>query len=221
MAAAFQRAWARSGVTARAARAWLDVGRRAADSLSRQAEALPVPLRVFFGIPFSDDWRRDVERTIVAVAEAGRHGTTAGDQLNIGVKIRTGGVESSMVPPVERVAFFIDCCRRHSVAFKATAGLHHPTRHDSTEIDGKMHGFLNVFAAAILARSSELSEAQLIKVLACEIGSAFGFDDQSLTFGEHRAATSDIQSCRLDFAISFGSCSFTDPIEDLRVLGLV
>ena len=155
------------------------------------------------------------------MAEAGRHGTTAGDHLNIGVKIRTGGVESSMVPPIEQVAFFIDCCRRHGVPFKATAGLHHPIRHNSTEIDGKMHGFLNVFAAAILARSSELSEAQLIEVLACEAGSAFGFDDQSLTFGEHRATTSDIQSCRSDFAISFGSCSFTDPIEDLRVLGLV
>ena len=38
---------------------------------------------------------------------------------------------------------------------------------------------------------------------------------------EHRVATSDLALMRRDFATSFGSCSFEEPVAELTALGLL
>src|SRR5712692_2981712 len=43
-------------------------------------------------------------------------------------KLRTGGVKPEMIPAVGDVAAFIAACAERRLAFKATAGLHHPVR---------------------------------------------------------------------------------------------
>src|SRR5690625_2465011 len=60
-------------------------------------------------------------------------------------KLRTGSVKKELIPNVEIVASFIHACREHGVSMKFTAGLHHPIREYRQEVDGMMHGFLNVF----------------------------------------------------------------------------
>lgn len=175
-------------------------------------------VRIFFEIALVGDWQANTQSAISAVAT--HNAEHAGE---VGVKIRTGGVKAEMIPSTEQVACFIHTCRESRVPFKATAGLHHPLRHDSLEVDvkTKMHGFINVFGAAILSFAGRVSESTLREMLDDESAESFSFDDQGLRWRDHRASREQITEARREFAISFGSCSFTEPIEDLQKLGLL
>jgi hypothetical protein len=50
---------------------------------------------------------------------------------------------------------------------------------------------------------------------------AFHFDVDGVAWREHRLSRDEIAAARRDFSISFGSCSFTEPIDDLRSLHLL
>lgn len=121
-------------------------------------------------------------------------------------KIRTGAVTADAFPSVEQVATFIRMCRQKKVPFKATAGLHHPIR------GGTMHGFVNVFLAAAIPGSAS-------QILREENARAFGFDDGGIWFRDLRVSTEELERVRKRSAISFGSCSFDEPIADLKALG--
>jgi hypothetical protein len=96
------------------------------------------------------------------------------------------------VPSVEQVGVVIACCREAGVPFKATAGLHHPVRR------GEEHGFLNLLAAATAPRD------RIEQVLAEEDGSALEVDERGR-----------------ELFTSFGSCSWREPVEGLRELGML
>ncbi|HSP33745.1 MAG TPA: hypothetical protein VLU46_05455 [Thermoanaerobaculia bacterium] len=133
-------------------------------------------------------------------------------------KIRTGGITADAFPAVDKVAQFITGCYARGVPFKATAGLHHPIRCDKPltyEADapsGTMHGFVNVFVAAMLPK-------QASKILADENPRSFAFDDGGLWWRDFRVTNDEIARVRREFAISFGSCSFEEPFVDLAELG--
>lgn len=173
--------------------------------------ALPESVDAFFEIP----WATDPESRIRQVAARGRK-----------AKIRTGGLTAELIPPVAEVARFIDACRRHDVAFKATAGLHHPVRSPynlTYETDSKkatMHGFINVMLAACLRHGGTTREA-IEPVLAESRPDAFSFDSNGGGWGELRMLNDEIESARLRFMASFGSCSFEEPIDELKGLGLL
>ena len=118
-------------------------------------------------------------------------------------KIRTGG---DAVPSIEHVVEFIRACKSAGVAFKATAGLHHPIR------SGAMHGFVNVFLAAAMIDHAD-------EILREEDASAFAFSDESVSWRGHAISTEQLANTRKNFALSFGSCSFEEPIDDLKELG--
>lgn len=135
-------------------------------------------------------------------------------------KIRTGGITPDAFPAIDNIAAFIRACKEKGVAFKATAGLHHPLRcikpltYDSDAPTGTMHGFLNVFMAAAIPHRAD-------EILREEDPRAFTFDDQKASWAGEHADVKDIQKMRETFAISFGSCSFEEPISDLRELALL
>jgi hypothetical protein len=118
-------------------------------------------------------------------------------------KIRTGG---DAVPSIEQVADFLRACKATGVAFKATAGLHHPIR------NGAMHGFVNVFVAAAMVDHAE-------EILREEDATAFRFADDKVEWREQEVSADDLAKTRKTFALSFGSCSFEEPIDDLKELG--
>jgi hypothetical protein len=132
-------------------------------------------------------------------------------------KIRTGGLTPDAFPSTEQIAAFLRACHAKGVAFKATAGLHHPLRclkpltYEPNAPTGTMHGFLNVFLAAAMLDHAE-------EILAEEDSEAFAFDDEGASWRGHRVSTDALVVTRRDFAISFGSCSFEEPIQDLREL---
>lgn len=132
-------------------------------------------------------------------------------------KIRTGGITADVFPTPERVAAFIRACHEAGVAFKATAGLHHPLRcvrpltYEPNAATGTMHGFINVFLAAALVDEAE-------EVLRETDERSFFFGDDGASWRGCHVSVEDLATVRRDFALSFGSCSFEEPIEDLREL---
>ena len=98
----------------------------------------------------------------------------------------------AFVPSVEQVGLVVACCRDAGVPFKATAGLHHPMRR------GEEHGFLNLLAAATAPLD------RIWEVLAEEDGSAL-----------------EIEEASREVFVSFGSCSWREPVEGLQELGML
>jgi hypothetical protein len=136
-----------------------------------------------------------------------------------GYKLRTGGVEASAFPSAEQIAFAIIGCREMRIPIKFTAGLHHPIRHFNASVDTKMHGFVNVFVAAVLAHAAALDEPDVVAILSDERPDSFTFEDDFLAWRGRRATAQQVSAIRRDRVISFGSCSFDEPRDDLRALG--
>jgi hypothetical protein len=117
-------------------------------------------------------------------------------------KIRMGGAS---VPSCPEVANFL----RAKVPFKATAGLHHPIRNPPA------HGFVNLFLAAALAWRGE----DPLPTLEEQSSAAFRFADDAVAWHDHQLPAVELRAVREHFAISFGSCSFEEPIADLKAIG--
>ena len=180
------------------------------DDVARQRSELPVWFTPYFEIPIATD----VAPLVKAIARAGAR-----------AKVRTGGVTTESIPAAEQVIAFIAACRREAVPFKATAGLHHPIRgsykltYEPTSPIGTMYGFLNVFVASALIYSGESKETG-IAVLKESDPSAFTFEDDAIVWRDKRITAEQIEASRRGFAISFGSCSFREPIDELAPLSL-
>ena len=123
-------------------------------------------------------------------------------------KIRTGDATSG------QVADFLSAAAARRLPFKATAGLHHPIR------SAAMHGFLNVFTAAVFAWYGA-EQALLLELLDDQDASSFAFSMDEMRWRGRPLSTAQIQAARRDFAHSFGSCSFAEPLDGLRALGLL
>lgn len=127
-------------------------------------------------------------------------------------KIRCGG---ETFPSVDELAAFVCACRDAGKPFKATAGLHHPLRTPA------QHGFLNLLAAAVFGFAFELDERDLAALLGEEDPAAFALDDASFSARGWRAGAGAITAARQELFIAYGSCSFSEPVEDLQALGFL
>lgn len=138
-----------------------------------------------------------------------------------GYKLRTGGAEALSFPTSEQIAFAIMTCAEFSVPMKFTAGLHHPIRHFNDKVNSYMHGFFNVFGAGILAYTNGLDESELIEVLNDEDPDEFMFGENGFEWNEIEVTNEEIHEARSKLVVSYGSCSFDEPIDDLKVMELL
>jgi len=203
---------------------------------------LVLPHAQLANIELTDDWRI----TLIADADPGelppqvetletkqRHGfhmptyceAPLADISNGWAKVRTGGVTPDSIPPASRLtAFLIDAARRR-MPYKATTGLHHPVRSEhrlsyaADSPTARMHGFLNLFLAACMAWHGA-EEADLTALLEENDPDQFTFNEAARWRGRV-LSVAQIESARREFAHSFGSCSFEEPVADLRELGLI
>ncbi len=142
-------------------------------------------------------------------------------QVEVAAKIRCGGVTADAVPPVEVVAAFLAACAAAGVPFKATAGLHHPIRH-LHEGDGWVHhGFLNVLGAGVLVAAGAVAPDRLPEVVAETDPAAFAVTPAGFAWRGATADAAAVAAARAAAVHGYGSCSFTEPIEDLRALGVL
>ncbi|HEY4010170.1 MAG TPA: hypothetical protein VGM11_08485 [Acidobacteriaceae bacterium] len=138
-------------------------------------------------------------------------------------KIRTGGVTPDAIPTVGDVAAFLCACARRGVRLKATAGLHHvvraehPLTYAADAPRANMHGFLNFFVSSMLAMRGE--ENNVESCLRETSTDAFQTSEDRITWRDKQFALDEIERMRANFALSFGSCSFEEPIADLRAMG--
>jgi hypothetical protein len=139
--------------------------------------------------------------------------------LGFRAKLRCGGVTAEAFPSVADVATFVAATSSVGVPFKATAGLHHPIRHRDAATGFMMHGFLNLLAAAALAPS--VDRATLHEILAEEDAAAFSLTSSGLRWRNHIADPEVLAATRHGRFVSYGSCSFDEPVEDLIALGML
>ena len=157
----------------------------------------------------------ETERVIGLLAENNR---TA--KSSLGYKLRTGGVTPDAFPSSAEIARALVAAARSGVPIKFTAGLHHPVRQFRDEVKAKMHGFLNVLGAGLLAAEHSWDQATAVQMLDEEEAGAFGFNHDTFAWREWKIGTNAIRA-RRELVTSFGSCSFDEPREDLRALGLL
>ncbi len=140
-------------------------------------------------------------------------------------KIRMGGVTADTIPTTAEVVRFLMACAQHDVMFKATAGLHHPVRGEypltplAGAATGTMCGFLNLFLAAAFARRG-MAPSEVAELLEDRDVGAMHFSGDGVEWHGHRLTTARLADARSRFALSFGSCSFREPLDDLSALGL-
>jgi hypothetical protein len=175
------------------------IGQFAAARLKAGLEALPA----FVELPRDARWKDELRGGLFALS---RH--------HLGTKLRCGGVVPEAFPSVQEVAaFIVAAAGEHRVPMKATAGLHHPLRRRDEKLGVTMHGFLNLLAATVLARSGA-DIAQVERIVESQ-------DVKELTPGAAGLSVEDVLAAREHCFISYGSCSFSEPTEDLQALGIL
>jgi hypothetical protein len=179
-------------------------------AIARAVQTIPVGMTIYFEAPPA----RWIECAAAAAASGHR------------MKIRMGGETAEKFPKSESVVEFLRLCAAHRLPFKATAGLHHPLRsvhrltYQPDSPSGLMHGFLNLFLAAAFLRAG-MEPQRALQLLDEQSGEALHFDSDGVNWRKEYLPHAELLLAHQEFSISFGSCSFTEPIDDLRSLGLL
>jgi hypothetical protein len=185
----------------------LGVEERALSVVATGREEVPDDARIESIETRSDDWQAlaglGVEVYVELPADHGleqRLDALAHDRLR--AKVRCGGERA---PSTEELARFVRSCRARGVVFKATAGLHQAVRR------GSDHGFLNLLAACVFGDEEA--------ALADEDPTAFRLDHGSFRWRGRAAGPEELATVRRVLFHSIGSCSFFEPVDELRRLG--
>jgi hypothetical protein len=179
-------------------------------TLREMLPRLPDDVEVYIELPL----KSDPAPLLALIGESGAR-----------AKARTGGVTPDAFPQSAELLRFLAACIRARIPFKATAGLHHPLRAEyrltyaPDSAKGFMFGFLNVFLATAFLRAG-MNERQALQVLEEQSAGRIQVEEESIAWRGHPLSLDDIRRTR-EAMISFGSCSFTEPLEDLQALGLL
>lgn len=189
----------------------LELKATSATAIEAALSAVPTAFQTYVEIPID----RDPVDLLATIARLGGR-----------AKVRTGGVTSDAFPAAADLARFVRRCEEARVPFKATAGLHHPLRAEyrltyaPDSAHATMYGFANLFLAASLAFAG-MTDDDAAALLDERDAAAFRLDDHGIEWRGHRLGLDAIANARERAIIAFGSCSFTEPIDDLTALGWI
>lgn len=189
-----------------------------ADGSQLLAKGSGLSITPFFEVSLLGDWRPRLPAAAAAVRDANRAGRGAN---RIGLKIRCGGLDAAAVPEIQAVAAAIAISTATGVPLKATQGLHHAVRGYDTALGTNVHGFLNLFVAATLGRAHDLPVVRLAEIVAEEDPDAFAIGGQTVSWRGMEASAVQVAETRRLGLTTFGSCSFEEPRDELRTLGLL
>lgn len=181
------------------------------DAIARALAAVDGALDPYVEIPIGDD----PAPLFDALARHGGRG-----------KVRTGGLTAAAFPAPADLLRFVRRSIEAAVPFKATAGLHHPLRgayrltYAPDSPSAIMFGFLNLFLTAAFLEHG-LDYADALGMLEETTPGSFRFEEEGVTWRSHSLDDAELRHARRRSGLAFGSCSFTEPINDLQALGLL
>lgn len=156
---------------------------------------------------------RDVEVYVEIPRDERRaEAITATQAAGYKAKFRTGGIRAELYPDEAELTDAIIAVVERGLPFKATAGLHHAVRNTDPERGFEQHGFLNILLAVSVALAGGDRDA-VIEALAERDGQRLAARLASLDAEEARAVRHHFRS--------FGTCSISEPVDEMRDLGLV
>jgi hypothetical protein len=126
-----------------------------------------------------------------------------------GAKVRTGGVTPDLYPSSTMLARFIHSCAFAGQAFKATAGMHSPCQYKNESVGVLEYGFLSVLQATAAASIHDATVGEVENILNAVEPDFSPFTEIQL------------EQVRAELFNSLGTCSFDDPRNDLRKMGLL
>jgi hypothetical protein len=180
--------------------------------IERVFPLLPAGVESFFEIPLD----KDLEAYLSVL-----------QQIGASAKIRTGGITVDAFPSVTQLCQCIYAFAQAGVPFKATAGLHHPlpgNHHLTSQSDSPstvMHGFLNLVILAALVYWHKVTPEEALEILKELSINEFQFKEDAISWSNYQLNILEIEEARQRFFRSFGSCSFQEPIDDLKHLKLL
>jgi hypothetical protein len=127
-------------------------------------------------------------------------------------KIRCGGSGPEHFPSPDELAAFMHAAWRAGVTFKASAGLHHAVRAHDPRTGLVHHGYLNLLVAAarVVDGSPVADVAQILEATEADEVTA-----------QAAAVSPELAKRARGFFVAYGSCSTSEPIEDVDALGLL
>ncbi len=177
------------------------------EAIERLRALVPAGQEIYFELPIQAP---NLDQLVASVA---RNGSCA--------KVRTGGLEKKAFPSPDALLTFLTTCTNARAPWKATAGLHHALRGNAaltykpSSPCAKMHGFLNVFLAATALWAGR-PQSEALALLSGEGRGDLKLGDDAITWRGIRLTASEIAEARRSFCRSIGSCSFTEPLEEIR-----
>lgn len=170
--------------------------------------AVPTGFELFYEVPL----RGDLRWLLAAVRAAGGR-----------AKMRTGGVTPADIPAADAILRFLEGCAAIRLPFKATAGLHHAVRGEQALTyapaapRARLFGFLNVVLAATALWAGR-PRAEALRLLEAEEAGTLELADGAINWGPDRLPAEVLAAARRDFVLSVGSCSFEEPVGEIRAL---
>jgi len=137
-------------------------------------------------------------------------------------KLRTGGPKP---PSFEQTADFMIKAAQLEVGYKFTGRLHGLVAHTVTEKKGEggveieESGYLNAVVASALSRlaaNGEIVSALVAQVLAEKDINAFTITSEGISWNGQFISTELIEETRKKSLHSIGSCSFEEPVDELK-----
>jgi hypothetical protein len=172
-------------------------------------DAVPAAFELFYEVPL----RGDLRWLLAAVRSVGGR-----------AKVRTGGVTAPDIPAPDAVLKFLEGCAAIRLPFKATAGLHHAVRaeqaltYEPGSPRATLFGYLNILLAAT-ALWEQRPRADALHLLESESGAGLVLGGDELSWGASRISAEALRRARSEFVLSVGSCSFDEPVGEIRALG--
>jgi len=183
----------------------------APEILEQSLPQLPAGIDTFFELPLQGDWQPYLPLLQLSGAMA---------------KLRTGGLTPAAIPTVLQLAEILIALAEAQIPFKATAGLHHPLPGNhpldqEPSPTAKLHGFLNLAVLAALLYWRKLIPSEALDLLKTTTLQDFRFQPDGLGWKDQFLTLEQITEARQRFWRSFGSCSFDQPVDDLKALQLL
>ena len=182
------------------------------EEIKRVIDLLPTGIESFFEIPLDENLEQ-----YLAVLKGTKALT----------KIRTGGLTTEAFPNIDVLCQFIFASAQAQVPFKATAGLHHPlpgkypVSYEPNSLSTTMQGFLNLSILTALVYGQQINQSEALMVLPESSINNFQFQEDKIAWKDRYLNLAEIQKARQYFFRSFGSCSFQEPVDELRELHLL